>query len=54
MSRDSIMVVGERSGSKFPIEELTMLTIGSESKEVKYTVRGSFSLAVEGMGHDTT
>jgi hypothetical protein len=54
MSRDSIGVKGGRSGSKSPIEGFTMSTTRSKSKEDEHTVRGSFSLAVEGMGHDAT
>ena len=54
MSRDSIGVMGERLGSKTPIERFSMSTTGFESKEVENTLIGSFSLAFEGMGHDTT
>jgi hypothetical protein len=41
MSRATIGV--RRSGSNIPIEEITMSTTRSKSKEVEHTVRGSFS-----------
>jgi hypothetical protein len=52
MSRDLVRVTEEILGSKYPIEGFTMSTTKYKSKEVDHTVRISFSLLVEGMGHD--
>jgi hypothetical protein len=51
----SMVAIGvRRSGSNSPIEEMTMSTTGSKSKEIELTVRGSSLSAVEGMGDNVT
>jgi hypothetical protein len=51
MSRDSLLSKGGRVGSNVPNEGVTMSIFGTKSKEDEHTMRGSFSLAIEGMGY---
>ena len=43
-----------RSSSNISIEEITMSTVESKSKEAEHAMRGLFSLTVENVGYVTT
>ena len=54
MSRNTLRLIGGRSGSNAPNDGVTMSTTGLETKEGEHENRGSFASTIEGMGDNAT